>query len=235
MYHSITFGDKNTWDDWHLVPSSRPVIAPPDVKSKTVDIPGADGELNLTDLLNGRPTYQNRTGSIEFIVVNDYWDWDVAYSTIMNYLQGKSMKMVLEDDPAYYYEGRFAVSEWRSDKSWSLITIDYNVYPYKKDLSATDEDWLWDSFDFETQIIQNGLKNLTVDGTLTVTVEGSPQPVAPVIIVSAPMTLSFNGIEKSMDKAGDYKYGDIIFREGTNRITFRGNGTVSISYRGGRL
>lgn len=235
MYHSITFGDKNTWDDWHLVPSSRPVIAPPDVKSKTVDIPGADGELNLTDLLNGRPTYQNRTGSIEFIVVNDYWDWDVAYSTIMNYLQGKSMKMVLEDDPAYYYEGRFAVSEWRSDKSWSLITIDYNVYPYKKELSATDEDWLWDSFDFETQIIQNGLKNLTVDGTLTVTVEGSPQPVAPVITVSAPMTLSFNGIEKNMDKAGDYKYGDIIFRDGTNRITFRGNGNVTISYRGGRL
>ena len=235
MYHSITFGDKNTWDDWHLVPSSRPVIAPPDVKSKTVDIPGADGELNLTELLNGRPTYQNRTGSIEFIVVNDYWDWDVAYSTIMNYLQGKSMKMVLEDDPAYYYEGRFAVSEWRSDKSWSLITIDYNVYPYKKDLSATDEDWLWDSFDFETQIIQNGMKNLTVDGVLTVTVEGSPQPVAPVITVSGPMTLSFNGIEKIMDKAGDYKYGDILFREGTNKITFRGNGNVTISYRGGRL
>lgn len=235
MYHSITFGDKNTWDDWHLVPSSRPVIAPPDVKSKTVDIPGADGELNLTELLNGRPTYQNRTGSIEFIVVNDYWDWDVAYSTIMNYLQGKSMKMVLEDDPAYYYEGRFAVSEWRSDKSWSLITIDYNVYPYKKDLSATDEDWLWDSFDFETQIIQNGMKNLTVDGVLTVTVEGSPQPVAPVITVSGPMMLSFNGIEKSMDKAGDYKYGDILFREGTNKITFRGNGNVTISYRGGRL
>ena len=235
MYHSITFGDKNTWDDWHLVPSSRPVIAPPDVKSKTVDIPGADGELNLTELLNGRPTYQNRTGSIEFIVVNDYWDWDVAYSTIMNYLQGKSMKMVLEDDPAYYYEGRFAVSEWRSDKSWSLITIDYNVYPYKKDLSATDEDWLWDSFDFETQIIQNGMKNLTVDGVLTVTVEGSPQPVAPVITVSGPMTLSFNGIEKIMDKAGDYTYGDILFREGTNKITFRGNGNVTISYRGGRL
>ena len=235
MYHSITFGDKNTWDDWHLVPSSRPVIAPPDVKSKTVDIPGADGELNLTELLNGRPTYQNRTGSIEFIVANDYWDWDVAYSTIMNYLQGKSMKMVLEDDPAYYYEGRFAVSEWRSDKSWSLITIDYNVYPYKKDLSATDEDWLWDSFDFETQIIQNGTKNLTVDGVLTVTVEGSPQPVAPVITVSGPMTLSLHGIEKSMDKAGDYKYGDILFREGMNRITFRGNGNVTISYRGGRL
>ena len=235
MYHSITFGGKNTWDDWHLVPSSRPVIAPPDVKSKTVDIPGADGELNLTELLNGRPTYQNRTGSIEFIVVNDYWDWDVAYSTIMNYLQGKSMKMVLEDDPAYYYEGRFAVSEWRSDKSWSLITIDYNVYPYKKDLSSTDEDWLWDSFDFETQIIQNGMKNLTVDGVLTVTVEGSPQPVAPVITVSGPMTLSFNGIEKSMDKAGDYKYGDILFREGTNKITFRENGNVTISYRGGRL
>ena len=31
FYHSVVFGEKNTWDDWHLVPSSRPVINPPDV------------------------------------------------------------------------------------------------------------------------------------------------------------------------------------------------------------
>lgn len=29
MYHSITIGDKNTWDDWKMIPVSRPVVAPP--------------------------------------------------------------------------------------------------------------------------------------------------------------------------------------------------------------
>ena len=29
MYHSITIGDKNTWDDWHMIPVTPPVIAPP--------------------------------------------------------------------------------------------------------------------------------------------------------------------------------------------------------------
>lgn len=28
MYHSITIGDKNTWDDWKMIPVSRPVVAP---------------------------------------------------------------------------------------------------------------------------------------------------------------------------------------------------------------
>ena len=44
MYHSITFdNEKNTWDDWHLIPSSRPLVAPPSIKSNYVDVAGVDG------------------------------------------------------------------------------------------------------------------------------------------------------------------------------------------------
>lgn len=132
MYHSITFGTKNTWTDWHLIPSSRPVFNPPPLKSKYVDIPGADGEVDLTELLTGSPKFGNRTGSLEFIVANDYLSWDVAYSTIMNYLHGQSMHAVLEDEPLYYYDGRFSVSEWRSDKNYSLITIEYVLAPHRQ-------------------------------------------------------------------------------------------------------
>ena len=46
MYHSITIGSKNTWDDWYLIPSSRPVVNPPKPKTKYIDIPGADGHLD---------------------------------------------------------------------------------------------------------------------------------------------------------------------------------------------
>lgn len=132
MYHSITFGTKNTWTDWHLIPSSRPVFSPPPLKSKYIDIPGADGQVDLTTLLSGAPTFGNSTGSFEFIVADGYLSWEITYSMIMNHLHGQSMHAILEDDPLYFYDGRFSVSEWRSDKSYALITIEYTVGPHKQ-------------------------------------------------------------------------------------------------------
>lgn len=162
MYHSITFGDKNTWDDWHIVPSSRPVIAPPSVKTKTIDIPGSNGLLDLSESLTGYPTYNNREGSFEFIVMNDYKEWYQAYSDIMDYLHGQEMTAILEDDKEYYYKGRFSVNEWRSEADYSRITIDYNVEPYKLLNRTSLEDWKWDPFNFRTGVIFTPFKNIEV-------------------------------------------------------------------------
>ena len=137
MYHSITFGDKNTWDDWHLVPASRPLFNPPTVKTKIIDIPGANGNLDLSDSLTKYPVYNNREGQIEFIVMNDYWEWYDAYSTIMNYLHGQTMKAILEDDQEWYYIGRFSVNSWKSNKDYSRIVIDYSVKPFKYFIRGT--------------------------------------------------------------------------------------------------
>lgn len=155
-YHSITFGNKNTWVDWRMVPTTRPVFAPPAHKTHYIDVPGMNGPgVDLSNTLTKYPTYENRKGSLEFIVFNQnamnegYSDWASTYSRVMNYLHGKKMKAYLMDDPYYYYQGYFTVNEWRSDPNWSLIVIDYDVEPYKysKDTS-TDIDWLWDPFYF---------------------------------------------------------------------------------------
>lgn len=136
MYHSITFGNKNTYDDWHLVPTSRPVIEPPKPKTQYVDIPGADGSIDLTESLAGRPVFSDREGSIEFHVLNDLdgvtdYNWVNVYEEVMGYLHGKFMRMSLEDDPLYFYEGRFSVNSWKTNEDRSTITIDYRLGPYK--------------------------------------------------------------------------------------------------------
>ena len=146
IYHSITFGTKNTWDDWHLVPTSRPVVNPPAQKVKTLEIPGGDGLIDLSTSLTGYPVYQNRTGSFEFLVMNDYKPWQQAYTDIMDYLHGFTMQMVLEDDPDYYYTGRFAVNAWKSEQNWSKIVIDYSVGPYKWS-KTTSSSWSASQFD----------------------------------------------------------------------------------------
>ena len=123
MYHSVTFGDKNTWDDWRLVPASRPVFNPPAQKVKTLAIPGGDGVIDLSQSLTGYPVYQNRTGSIEFIVMNDFKPWHMAYSDIMDFLHGQKLRAVLEDDPEYFYEGRFTVNAWKSEKDCLVLSL----------------------------------------------------------------------------------------------------------------
>ena len=154
MYHSITIGGKNTWDDWRLVPASRPVFNPPAQKVKTLEIPGGDGVIDLSQSLTGYPVYQNRTGSIEFIVMNDFKPWHMAYSDIMDYLHGQKLRAVLEDDPEYFYEGRFTVNVWKSEKDWSRITIDYDVGPYKWSVLSSTDDWLWGPFNFQNGVIR---------------------------------------------------------------------------------
>lgn len=237
MYHSVTFGEMNSWDDWHLIPSTRPVFNPPNVKTQYVDIPGGNGSLDLTEALTGYPTYENRTGSIEFYVANGYEDWDILYSKIMNYLHGKELRAYLEDDRSFVYVGRFEVNQWKSDKWWSTISIDYNVYPYKKEQSGFD-DWLWDPFDFENDIIRN-YKNLIVESRLQITIEGREEPVVPEIEVNS---TDGSGMEVYWTSTDHYHLNDginvipdIVVSRDNKTLVFYGNGTISITYIGGSL
>lgn len=237
MYHSITFGDKNTWDDWFLVPSSRPVFNPPSPKTTYIDIPGADGHLDLTGAVSGEVVYDCRKGSIEFIVDNWHREWHELYSEIMDYLHGQTMKAVLEDDPSHYYEGRFTVNQWKSEPVNSKIVIDYIVYPYKLDMYSSMEDWEWDTFNFETGVIRE-YKDLVVGPRLSVVMIGSRRPVIPAFVVDTHdgngLIVEYNGSTYTLPDGTSQNSG-IVIKDGESTLTFYGYGTVSIDYRGGRL
>lgn len=186
MYHSIqiipdgygiykgsgsnrTYRGKNTWDDWHLIPSTRPLFNPPSPKNNFMDIPGANGTVDLSDILSNKyPVYNDRTGTIEFYVMNGYKEWFRAYSDIMNFCHGEKCKLILEDDPAYFYRGRVSVNAWKSEKDWSKIVLDYQVEPFKFELYSSVDRWEWDPFSFIDGIITNGddwNNGIIVDGT----------------------------------------------------------------------
>lgn len=237
-------GDKNTWGDWYLIPSSRPVINPPSPKTKYVDIPGANGQLDLSTSLTGDIVYNNRQGSIEFIVDNgqlsDYTAsiWSALYSEIMDYLHGKQLKIALEDDPYFYYEGRLTVNSWKSDVHNSKISIDYTVHPYKYEIDSSDGKWLWDTFSFEQGIIRE-YKNLIVDGSLTFTIIGRRMGVIPSFDVESKdgkgIDVKFKGSTYHLDDGDRQRIVNIKTVSGENTLVFSGNGTVSINYRGGCL
>lgn len=239
--HGITFENssgisKHTWKNWRIVPTSRPVFQPPAVKTIIVDIPGSDGILDMTESLTGEVHYNNRIGSLEFQVENKD-RWNDVYSDIMDFIHGQQLKAVLDDDPDYYYTGRFSVNEWNSDPYRSKIVIDYNLYPFKMDMYGSLEDWLWDPFDFETGVVRD-YKDQRVDGTLTFVIEGSRKSVVPTFIVESDdgngLTVEFEGETYDLPD-GSTRVVNIVIKEGTNTLVFTGYGTVSIDYRGGRL
>lgn len=165
---------RNTWKDWHLIPSSRPVINPPTIKSNYIDIPGGNGTIDASSILTEYPVYNDREGQIEYYVIRDGYDnyessadlkntrdysiqkysnWNDVYSTVMNYLGGKKFKVILEEDPGYFYRGRVNVNQWKSEKDWSKITLDYHLEPFKYEVASSTDRWKWNPFSFVDGII----------------------------------------------------------------------------------
>lgn len=233
----VTFGEKHSFRDWGLIPRSRPVISPPEAKTIYVDIPESDGMLDLTEMLTGEVKYKNRNMTFEFNVMNERSDWTSIYSTILNYLHGQRLRIVLDEDPNHFYMGRVKVDEWKSDKKTSVIQLSADVDPYKYEISSSLEPWEWDTFNFEEDYIRD-YGNLVVDGQLDFTVYGSRKTVIPVFVVDSSdntgMQVIFENVTYNLQD-GNNRVLNIRIKDGENNLTFLGNGTVSIDYRGGSL
>lgn len=233
----VTFGEKHSFRDWGLIPRSRPVISPPEPKTIYIDIPESDGMLDLTEMLTGEVKYKNRNMTFEFNVMNERSDWTSIYSTILNYLHGQRLRIVLDEDPNHFYMGRVKVDEWKSDKKTSVIQLSADVDPYKYEITSSLEPWEWDTFNFEEDYIRD-YGNLVVDGQLDFTVYGSRKTVIPVFIVDSSddtgMQVIFENVTYNLQD-GNNRVLNIRIKDGENNLTFLGNGTVSIDYRGGSL
>lgn len=228
----VLIGDKHTYNDWGLILTSK-VISPPVPQLNMVSVPMRDGSLDLTETLTEDVKYNDRTVSLTFFVRDNSQDLESKISEISNYCHGKRMRIICDDDKAFYYEGRVAVNEWASNRKKGTLVLECTVSPFKYDILSSAVDWEWDVFDFEEGII-NETGELIVDGTRTVTVICRRKRMFPTFIASAPMAVIFEGETYNL-KAGSQKVYDIFLCEGENELTFTGNGTISIDYIGGSL
>lgn len=252
----------NTLKDWFLVPLGRPVINPPQQKRSTIDIPGANGILDVSNSLTHYPVFNNRTGQILFAVLNDVPqnDWLTIYTKIMKFLQGNEVKMFLEDDTKYFYEGQVWVDNWdsRNDGTWSEVTLGYDLQPYRRAIKSSIGDWLWDPFNFETDMVTDTtFSNIVVDSDdwvehdftglidmmpvipkFTVTTQDSNPIYAQVY--NTDLKLNWRDVNNGAGMAqGTNTYYDCILCEVTPesiiKMRFKGHGNVTIDFRSGRL
>lgn len=131
-----------TYSSWGLIPDGRLIVNPPDVRENYIEIPGRSGELDITDILTGEAVLKNRTGSWDFYVVpNGYVSSHEQNNAmvgvtpaqrtrqIYNAIHKKHARVWLSDDTSKYYTGKITVKNWPPGKTYSKITIDYNLAP----------------------------------------------------------------------------------------------------------
>lgn len=230
--NGVKIGEMHSFDDWGLILSEK-VISPPTVQTNTITIPLRDGSIDLTEAITDDVKYNDREISLTFSVIDARSTWNAKISAIQNYIHGKRLQIIFDDDVAFYYVGRIAVNEWTSDKNIGKLVVTCTVEPFKYDIASSAVDWEWDIFDFEQGII-NEMGELIVDGSITITLICRRKRMFPVFTASAAMKVAYDGETYNLLQ-GEQKVYDIFLHEGENELTFTGNGTVAIDYIGGSL
>ena len=123
----ITFGTLKSYNDLHLILASKEIGSPKE-KKNTIEVEGADGELDLTEFF-GSVKYGNRT--LKFSFSSAAYPFADHYSMVLNALHGQKVNIVLDEDPNWYYVGRLSVSPYTDEKGIGKIDIEADCEPYK--------------------------------------------------------------------------------------------------------
>lgn len=216
-YKGITFGDVHSYDDLHLVLSVCPDMPPAKAKTTYIDIPGADGSIDLTEV-HGEVKFEDRENEYTFTMIpGDEMTWEEKMSEVSGLLHGKRCKVTIDKDEDYYWDARVSVDSFESDKNLHQIVIAVKAHPYKY-----------------KQYITKRTLNLTGTAT-TVMLTNGRKSVCPVIECTNDNTVITVGDLTVNLSAGKHEILDIQLKQGLNRVTVSGSGTVTFTYQEGEL
>ena len=210
----ITFDNYyHSYSDFRLIMKPKE-IASPAVKVRKIDIEGADGSLDYTDFF-GEPKFEDVTLKFDFSTTVPQSEFLSLYSRIRNALHGKKMRIVLDDDPLFFYYGRVSVLPFSVDRGIGQVSIECDCEPYKYRLQET-------------------IAIINVNGSYDFALSNTKKRVVPYITTTAPMTITFGGSTWDVGK-GSFTLPELELAEGENYVTVTGNGTITFKYREGSL
>ena len=214
--NGVKFDNLHSYEDLGLILTSK-TIGMPEPKTATNQVPGADGELDYTEYF-GDVKYTNRSLEFEFSIIDAPADFLKLYSRLHNTMNGRKMKITLDDDPGFYYTGRVFIDEWKSNGRIGKVVIGVNAEPYKLK---------------ETKTIVSQI----ISAATTINCRNSRMQTVPRITTNAEITVTAGGYS-DVFRQGSRTDEEIIFVQGQNVLTIKpttGTATVTIEYQEGEL
>ena len=225
--HSISLGAYNTWDNWHLFPTTRPLVAPPKPVTKLEKVKGFNGYLDYTKVLSSTMTFEDREGSWEFSVIETSANsWANVFNDIVSKLDGVYFdSIVLQDEPTYKYRGRVTINSWKNNQQQTIIQINYRLNPYKRLVSSTTKDWLWDELDLTSTEDDIFYTSFNVYGyAYKSIINPNSHDVSADLNCSAACNVGNQRLVAGMNKSA------LTLKPGVNQFYFTGNSTIGLSY-----
>lgn len=214
MTNGVLFGEKHTIRDWDLIMTSKNIEeATP--RTNYVEIEGRDGSIDLTEAL-GEVRYESRKLSFTFelLTPNNFWK---TKSEISNYINGRKMKIILDQDPLYYYYGRCKVTSANIERNVGTIEVEAICDPYKMMNSET----------VVSKEVSTGDKFV---------LDNQRKTVMPVVKSTANIVFKFNDKQFNIGTTSNYQSPDFMLKEGKNEVEIiSGTGTLTFTYREGGL
>lgn len=212
----ISFGSTHSYFDLNLILSAVD-IPPAQPKTTFIDVPGADGSVDLTEA-HGEVKYSDRECSFTFTMLpTDSSTWEEKKTEVSNLLNGRVFNITLDKDDEYYYSGRCQVKGYEVDKKIRQIVVSAKVKPYKFKQNVTVMKVALASTP-KSVILMNGRKR-----------------VSPSIQCTNDDTVIVFGDATFNLSAGTHKVLDIQLVEGNNTLTVSGTGSVTFTYQEGDL
>lgn len=212
----VYFDNLHSYKDFILVLSGKEIGAPA-VKEQRLDIPGADGFLDLTDFF-GEPKYEDVKHKFEFTTIVPQNTFLTQYSMIKNAIHGKKMRIILDDDPLFYYVGRCFVSGFTSEKGIGTVDVECVCEPYKYRIEKT-------------------VVTQAVNGTASITLTNGRKRAVPLITIQTDTSLNITygqGLIWDLG-AGSYTLPELELTHGANTVTVIGAGTITFEWTEGDL
>ena len=228
--YNITYNNKNSYNDFGLKRfNSKEHKAP--VKNKIYEsIPFMNGSYDFSNIY-GSPSYSDRELNYSFLIeIENEEVMNYKKIAIENWLLGTNSKSILidEDLKGYYYMAECIDVNFDNYYSFGLIDITFTAYPFKIG-EAYEGNNLWDSFNFELDILQD--TKFTVNGASSVSIYNSSViDIEPEIIASSQFEIILDN-KKYVVESGTSKDYRFKLRKGNNDITLKGNGTIEFKFR----
>lgn len=207
---NITFDNKKSFDDYGLILSNKNITTP-STKTKTVEVLGGDGVLDVTEFF-GEPKFKNRNLTFKFTKVLNNTEFNSFWSTLQNDFHGKKFKITLDEDPNFYYVGRISLS-YASNKNIHAFTFACDCEPYKLKKNKT---------------------NYTIGGSGTANLKNLRMKTVPTITTTAETKLVFNNHEVNLS-VGEFVVPELELSMGDNKIVVTSTGTTKFVYQEGGL
>lgn len=213
----ILFGTYDTALDglWTLTGWS---LSEPVYKSNFVAVPGRDGDLDLsTALTDGAPRYSNRTLTATFeCSEGTRLEREDTINTMVNWLDGWRMDIILPDDDDHYITGRVHVKREYNDPVHAAVTV-----------TATCDPWRYSD---REMVVKLTAAETTQAATLT---NSGRKTVVPLLVIEgegASINLTFGTASWRLG-AGAYQLPDLVLNQGSISLTYQGIGDLTFTYR----